>query len=153
MRLILLFLTITNFIYAAIIVKVVEPLDFKNVEKIQIDGDKVIARGYLEITTTKKDEELPENALNDDYGKLLKIKFPTTTFITNNNNSVTVEKISLNDEEKDGIIFKRNGQKVEILGVIDKKNIDSLDENVEGEYIGYFPMEVKIYEKVGGEEK
>ncbi|MGL4946880.1 MAG: hypothetical protein ACRC0F_10690 [Cetobacterium sp.] len=153
MRMIILFLIITNLIYAKINVKIIEPLNFKNIENVEVDGDKVIAKGYLEITTDKIDENLPEGTLIEDYGKLLKIKFPTTTFMTNKNNWVTVEKISLNDEEKDGIIFSKNGQKIEIRAIIDKKNIDSLDENVEGEYIGYFPIEIKVYEKVGSVKK
>lgn len=146
MKIIVLFLLMANLAFSSIVIKVVEPLNFKNVKSIQIEGEKVISKGYLEITTTEIDESVIR-----DYGKLLKIKFPSLVFITNKNNLIAVESISLNEEEKDGVIFKRNGQKVEVIGVIDKRKINSLDENIDGEYIGDIPIEIEIYEKVGGE--
>lgn len=146
MKIIVLFLLMANLAFSSIVVKVVEPLNFKNVKSIQIEGEKVISKGYLEITTTEIDESVIR-----DYGKLLKIKFPSLVFITNKNNLIAVESISLNEEEKDGVIFKKNGQKVEVIGVIDKRKINSLDENIDGEYIGDIPIEIEIYEKIGGE--
>lgn len=146
MKIIVLFLLMANLAFSSIVIKVVEPLNFKNVKNIQIEGEKVISKGYLEITTTEIGESITK-----DYGKLLKIKFPSLVFITNKNNLIAVESISLNEEEKDGVIFKRNGQKVEVIGVIDKRKINSLDENIDGEYIGDIPIEIEIYEKVGGE--
>lgn len=146
MKIIVLFLLMANLAFSSIVIKVVEPLNFKNVKSIQIEGEKVISKGYLEITTTEIDESVIK-----DYGKLLKIRFPSLVFITNKNNLIAVESISLNEEEKDGVIFKRNGQKVEVIGVIDKRKINSLDENIDGEYIGDIPIEIEIYEKVGGE--
>lgn len=146
MKIIVLFLLMANLVFSSIVVKVVEPLNFKNVKSIQIEGEKVISKGYLEITTTEIDESVIR-----DYGKLLKIKFPSLVFITNKNNLIAVESISLNEEEKDGVIFKKNGQKVEVIGVIDKRKINSLDENIDGEYIGDIPIEIEIYEKIGGE--
>lgn len=146
MKIIVLFLLMANLAFSSIVIKVVEPLNFKNVKSIQIEGEKVISKGYLEITTTEIDESVIK-----DYGKLLKIRFPSLVFITNKNNLIAVESISLNEEEKDGVIFKRNGQKVEVIGVIDKRKINSLDENIDGEYIGDIPIEIEIYEKTGGE--
>lgn len=146
MKIIVLFLFMANLAFSSIVIKVVEPLNFKNVKNIQIEGEKVISKGYLEITTT----EIGESVIKD-YGKLLKIKFPSLVFITNKNNLIAVESISLNEEEKDGVIFKRNGQKIEVIGVIDKRKINSLDENIDGEYIGDIPIEIEIYEKTGGE--
>lgn len=146
MKIIVLFLLMANLALSSIVIKVVEPLNFKNVKNIQIEGEKVISKGYLEITTTEIDEDIIR-----DYGKLLKIRFPSLVFITNKNNLIAVESISLNEEEKDGVIFKRNGQKVEVIGIIDKRKINSLDENIDGEYIGDIPIEIEIYEKVGGE--
>ena len=146
MKIIVLFLLMANLAFSSIVIKVVEPLNFKNVKNIQIEGEKVISKGYLEITTT----EIGESVIKD-YGKLLKIKFPSLVFITNKNNLIAVESISLNEEEKDGVIFKRNGQKIEVIGVIDKRKINSLDENIDGEYIGDIPIEIEIYEKTGGE--
>lgn len=146
MKIIVLFLFMANLAFSSIVIKVVEPLNFKNVKNIQIEGEKVISKGYLEITTT----EIGESVIKD-YGKLLKIKFPSLVFITNKNNLIAVESISLNEEEKDGVIFKKNGQKVEVIGVIDKRKINSLDENIDGEYIGDIPIEIEIYEKTGGE--
>lgn len=146
MKIIVLFLLMANLAFSSIVVKVVEPLNFKNVKSIQIEGEKVISKGYLEITTTEIDESVIR-----DYGKLLKIKFPSLVFITNKNNLIAVESISLSEEEKDGVIFKKNGQKVEVIGVIDKRKINSLDENIDGEYIGDIPIEIEIYEKIGGE--
>lgn len=146
MKIIVLFLLMANLAFSSIVIKVVEPLNFKNVKNIQIEGEKVISKGYLEITTT----EIGENVIKD-YGKLLKIKFPSLVFITNKNNLIAVESISLNEEEKDGVTFKRNGQKIEVIGVIDKRKINSLDENIDGEYIGDIPIEIEIYEKTGGE--
>lgn len=146
MKIIVLFLLMANLAFSSIVIKVVEPLNFKNVKNIEIEGEKVISKGYLEITTT----EIGESVIKD-YGKLLKIKFPSLVFITNKNNLIAVESISLNEEEKDGVIFKRNGQKIEVIGVIDKRKINSLDENIDGEYIGDIPIEIEIYEKTGGE--
>lgn len=146
MKIIVLFLLMANLAFSSIVIKVVEPLNFKNVKNIEIEGEKVISKGYLEITTT----EIGESVIKD-YGKLLKIKFPSLVFITNKNNLIAVESIALNEEEKDGVIFKKNGQKVEVIGVIDKRKINSLDENIDGEYIGDIPIEIEIYEKTGGE--
>lgn len=146
MKIIVLFLLMANLAFSSIVIKVVEPLNFKNVKNIEIEGEKVISKGYLEITTT----EIGESVIKD-YGKLLKIKFPSLVFITNKNNLIAVESISLNEEEKDGVTFKRNGQKIEVIGVIDKRKINSLDENIDGEYIGDIPIEIEIYEKTGGE--
>lgn len=146
MKILVLFLLMANLAFSSIVVKVVEPLNFKNVKSIQIEGEKVISKGYLEITTTEIDESVIR-----DYGKLLKIKFPSLVLITNKNNLIAVESISLNEKEKDGVIFKKNGQKVEIIGVIDKRKINSLDENIDGEYIGDILIEIEIYEKIGGE--
>lgn len=145
MRIVALFLLMTNLLFASIVIKVIEPLNFKNIKNVQLEGEKVISKGYLEITTTEVDQDNSK-----DYGKLLKIKFPSTLFITNKNNWIIVENISLNEEEKNGVVFKRNGQKVEIIGIIDKRKIDSLSDNVDGEYIGEIPMEIEIYENIGG---
>ncbi|MGL5279121.1 MAG: hypothetical protein ACRC8M_08650 [Cetobacterium sp.] len=145
MRIVALFLLMTNLLFATIVIKVIEPLNFKNIKNVQLEGEKVISKGYLEITTTEVDQDNSK-----DYGKLLKIKFPSTLFITNKNNWIIVENISLNEEEKNGVVFKRNGQKVEIIGIIDKRKIDSLSDNVDGEYIGEIPMEIEIYENIGG---
>lgn len=142
MKIILIFLLINSIIIAEIKVKVLEPLSFSKVKNIEENGNLIMGKGYLEINT--------DSANGEDIGKFVKIEFPKLNLITNKNNWIVVNNISLNEKEKNGVIFYKNQQKVEIRAFIDKSRINSLDNNVEGLYIGKLPISIKIYRPLNG---
>lgn len=142
---ILLLLILSNISYSKIDIKMVEPMVFKRLNT-EVLGTKVLARGVIEVSTDNKEE---------DYGKLLKFLFPKVGFLTNKKHWLKVEGFYVEKDEDEHIITKDKEQ-INFYGVIDRKDIGKWDlppEVIEGDYIGYIPINIAQYGKLLDEVK
>lgn len=137
---ILLFLILSNISYSKIDIKMTEPMVFKRLNT-EVLGTKVLAKGIIEVSTDNKEE---------DYGKLLKFLFPKVGFITNKKHWLKVEGFYI-EKDKDEHIITKDREQINFYGVIDRKNIGKWDlapEVVEGDYVGYIPINIVQYGKL-----
>ena len=135
-----LFLILSQISYAKIDVKMVEPMVFKRLNTEAL-GTKVLAKGVIEISTDNKEE---------DYGKLLKFMFPKVGFITNKKQWLKVEGFYI-EKDKDEYIVTKDREQINFYGVIDRKDIGKWDfspEVIEGDYIGYIPINIAQYARL-----
>lgn len=126
--------------FAKIQVKMVEPMVFKKMNSEAL-GTKVLAKGVLEVSTDNKEE---------DYGKLLKFFFPEVGFLTNRKHWIKVEGFYI-DKNEDEHIISREKERIDFYGVIDRKDIGKWDfppEIIEGDYVGYIPINISQYGKL-----
>lgn len=140
-----LFLILSQISYAKIDVKMVEPMVFKRLNTEAL-GTKVLAKGVIEISTDNKEE---------DYGKLLKFMFPKVGFITNKKQWLKVEGFYI-EKDKDEYIVTKDREQINFYGVIDRKDIGKWDfspEVIEGDYIGYIPINIAQYGRLLNEVK
>lgn len=140
-----LFLILFQISYAKIDVKMVEPMVFKRLNTEAL-GTKVLAKGVIEISTDNKEE---------DYGKLLKFMFPKVGFITNKKQWLKVEGFYI-EKDKDEYIVTKDREQISFYGVIDRKDIGKWDfspEVIEGDYIGYIPINIAQYGRLLNEVK
>lgn len=140
-----LFLILSQISYAKIDVKMVEPMVFKRLNTEAL-GTKVLAKGVIEISTDNKEE---------DYGKLLKFMFPKVGFITNKKQWLKVEGFYI-EKDKDEYIVTEDREQINFYGVIDRKDIGKWDfspEVIEGDYIGYIPINIAQYGRLLNEVK
>lgn len=136
----IIFFILSHISFGKIEVKVVEPMTFKRLNSEAL-GSKVIARGVLEISTDNKES---------DYGKLLKFLFPKVGYLTNRKHWIKVEGFYI-ERDNDELILKREKERVNFYGIIDRKNIGKWDfppEVLEGDYIGYIPIDIAQYSKL-----
>lgn len=132
-----LFLILSQISYTKIDIKMVEPMVFKRLNTEAL-GTKVLAKGVIEISTDNKEE---------DYGKLLKFMFPKVGFITNKKQWLKVEGFYI-EKDKDEYIVTKDREQINFYGVIDRKDIGKWDfspEVIEGDYIGYIPINIAQY--------
>lgn len=140
-----LFLMLSHISYTKLDVKMVEPMVFKRLNTEAL-GTKVLAKGIIEISTDNKEE---------DYGKLLKFMFPKVGFITNKKQWLKVEGFYI-EKDKDEYIITKEREQINFYGIIDRKDIGKWDfspEVIEGDYIGYIPINIAQYGKLLNEVK
>ena len=138
--LLMIFLGLSQISFSKIDIKVVEPMTFKRLNSEAL-GSKVIARGVLEKSTDDKE---------NDYGKLLKFLFPKIGYLTNKKHWIKVEGFYI-EKDDDELVLKKEKELVNFYGIIDRKNIGKWDfppEVIEGNYIGYIPIDVAQYSKL-----
>lgn len=134
------FLIISTLTLAKIDIKMVEPMVFKKLNTEAL-GTKVLARGVIEVSTDNKDE---------DFGKLLKFMFPKVGFITNRKHWLKVNGFYI-EKDKDEHTVTKEKEQINFYGVIDRKDIGKWDispEVIEGDYIGYVPINIAQYDKI-----
>lgn len=140
-----LFLMLSHISYTKLDVKMVEPMVFKRLNTEAL-GTKVLAKGIIEISTDNKEE---------DYGKLLKFMFPKVGFITNKKQWLKVEGFYI-EKDKDEYIITKEREQINFYGIIDRKDIGKWDfspEVIEGDYIGYIPINIAQYGRLLNEVK
>lgn len=134
------FLVVSQISFSKIEIKVVEPMTFKRLNSEAL-GSKVIAKGVIEISTNDKE---------NDYGKLLKFLFPKIGYLTNRKHWIKVEGFYI-EKDDDELVLRKEKEQVNFYGIIDRKNIGKWDfppEVLEGNYIGYIPIDVAQYSKL-----
>ena len=137
---IVVFLMLSTLVLAKIDIKMVEPMIFKRLNT-EVLGTKVLARGVIEISTDNKEE---------DFGKLLKFMFPKVGFITNKKHWLKVEGFYIEKDKDEHIILKEK-EHINFYGIVDRKDIGKWDlapEVIEGDYIGYIPINIAQYGKL-----
>lgn len=135
-----IFILVSTLALAKVDVKMVEPMVFKKLNT-EVLGTKVLARGIIEVSTDNKEE---------DFGKLLKFMFPKVGFITNKKHWLKVEGFYIERDKAEHIVT-REKEYINFYGVIDRRDIGKwgLDpEIIEGDYIGYVPINIAQYGKL-----
>lgn len=136
-RLLILLLIISLNTFAKVDIKMVEPMIFKSINTEAL-GTKVLAKGVIEVSTDNRDE---------DYGKLLKFIFPKVGFLSNRKHWIKVEGFYI-ERDRDEHIIERERERINFYGIIDRKDIGKWEvapEVIEGEYIGYIPINIAQY--------
>ncbi|MGL5189619.1 MAG: hypothetical protein ACRC7S_08190 [Cetobacterium sp.] len=130
-------------LFSEIHYKIVSPMKFRKVNTTHLDKDKVLGEATIEIYTDNEAEDL---------GKMISIKFPEYNLLTNRRRWIKVEKIAMEDKEKEFILTKERVE-VKVYGILDRRVLNRGEEviDIEGEYIGYLPLIISQYKKRGGE--
>lgn len=135
-----IFFILSYISFGKIEIKVIEPMVFKRLNSEAL-GSKVIAKGVIEVSTDNKEE---------DYGKLLKFLFPRIGYLTNKKHWLKVEGFYI-EKDNDEVVLTREKEHINFYGIIDRKNIGKRDfppEVLEGNYIGYIPIDIAQYSRL-----
>lgn len=139
-KLILITMMVLNMVtFSEVKVRIHEPVRFKNVNT-KAYGEVAIGQGSIEVYST---------AIEEDLGKLIKIRFPEQGLLTNQKRWLKVEKykIAKVDEE---FVIDREKRIVNFYAFIRRRELNKSDldgARVEGEYLGYTPVLIEQYGK------
>lgn len=139
-KLILITMMVLNMVtFSEVKVRIHEPVRFKNVNT-KAYGEVAIGQGSIEVYST---------AIEEDLGKLIKIRFPEQGLLTNQKRWLKVEKykIAKVDEE---FVIDREKRIVNFYAFIRRRELNKSDldgTRVEGEYLGYTPVLIEQYGK------
>ena len=141
-----------------IVVSPIENLSFQKIAVTQQFNQKILATGYIEI---KLEEPLKTEETYSE--RLLVINYPKEVYLTNTNQTIKIEDIIISEQnfrnliiedptiEKKGIQVRFNGSplKLEVSAILDRNQINSTLENIEGLYEGNIPLEITQFKKEG----
>lgn len=132
----LLFSTLT---FSEVIVKIYEPIRFKDLNTKSLGEDYIVGEGAFEVSTNNEKEDL---------GKKIVFRFPDSGFMTNKKNSIKIKKYSMETEEKSMIISTKR-EIVKFYALVNRREIgkNKNPKIVEGEYVGYVPVIFSLYER------
>lgn len=122
---------------------IAENLVFKKVNA-QALGEKVVAKGSIEISTDN---------LEEDMGKMLKFEFPAKGAMTNRKNWINIESFHIENDSNEYIVTKSR-DRVNFYGIIDRREIGNSGETppelLEGQYLGAIPIVVTQFGRAMG---
>lgn len=136
-KFIIILLILSTSTFAKIIVKVNEPIRFKDINSSEL-GNIVIGEGIVEIFTDN---------LEEDLGKKVILRFPTDGLMTNSKKWLIVDKYMIDEGDREIEIIQER-RRVKIYAILKKTQIDDKTytaEQLEGEYVGYAPIIVEVY--------
>lgn len=136
-KFIIILLILSTSTFAKIIVKVNEPIRFKDINSSEL-GNIVTGEGIVEIFTDN---------LEEDLGKKVILRFPTDGLMTNSKKWLIVDKYMIDEGDREIEIIQER-RRVKIYAVLKKTQIDDKTytaEQLEGEYVGYAPIIVEVY--------
>ena len=132
---------LSSLAFSDVTVKILEPIRFKDVNTISIDGNYVVGEGVFEVSTDNPKEDL---------GKKIVFRFPENGTMTNKKNTIPVKKYSLPTDDN-SMIISTERESVKFYALINRRDIgkNKAPEVVEGEYTGYVPIVFSLYERIG----
>ncbi len=136
-KFIIILLILSTSTFAKIIVKVNEPIRFKDINSSEL-GNIVTGEGIVEIFTDN---------LEEDLGKKVILRFPTDGLMTNSKKWLIVDKYMIDEGDREIEIIQER-RRVKIYAILKKTQIDDKTytaEQLEGEYVGYAPIIVEVY--------
>lgn len=136
-KFIIILLILSTSTFAKIIVKVNEPIRFKDINSSEL-GNIVTGEGIVEIFTDN---------LEEDFGKKVILRFPTDGLMTNSKKWLIVDKYMIDEGDREIEIIQER-RRVKIYAILKKTQIDDKTytaEQLEGEYVGYAPIIVEVY--------
>lgn len=136
-KFIIILLILSTSTFAKIIVKVNEPVRFKDINSSEL-GNIVTGEGIVEIFTDN---------LEEDLGKKVILRFPTDGLMTNSKKWLIVDKYMIDEGDREIEIIQER-RRVKIYAILKKTQIDDKTytaEQLEGEYVGYAPIIVEVY--------
>ena len=136
-KLVILILILSTTTFAKIMVKVYEPIRFKDINSSEI-GNIVTGEGIIEIFTDNFEE---------DFGKKVILKFPSDGLMTNSKKWLNVDKYMIDEGNREIDIIQER-RRVKVYAILKKAQIDDKKytaEQLEGEYVGYVPVIVEVY--------
>lgn len=136
-KFIIILLILSTSTFAKIIVKVNEPIRFKDINSSEL-GNIVTGEGIVEIFTDN---------LEEDLGKKVILRFPTDGLMTNSKKWLIVDKYMIDEGDREIEIIQER-RRVKIYAILKKTQIDDKSytaEQLEGEYVGYAPIIVEVY--------
>lgn len=136
-KFIIILLILSTSTFAKIIVKVNEPIRFKDINSSEL-GNIVTGEGIVEIFTDN---------LEEDLGKKVILRFPTDGLMTNSKKWLIVDKYMIDEGDREIEIIQER-RRVKIYAILKKIQIDDKTytaEQLEGEYVGYAPIIVEVY--------
>lgn len=136
-KFIIILLILSTSTFAKIIVKVNEPIRFKDINSSEL-GNIVTGEGIVEIFTDN---------LEEDLGKKVILRFPTDGLMTNSKKWLIVDKYMIDEGDREIEIIQER-RRVKICAILKKTQIDDKTytaEQLEGEYVGYAPIIVEVY--------
>lgn len=138
-KIVLMMICLNLTIFAEVRVRIHEPIRFKNINT-KAYGEVAVGQGSIEVYST---------AIEEDLGKMVKIKFPQQGLMTNQKRWLKVERYKIaKDDEK--FVIDREKRIVNFYAFIRRRELNKNDldgTRVEGEYLGYAPILIEQYGK------